>query len=92
LDADGKQAELKAPVIGVQRQRITLKLDASRHGEPFYDTAEISPFWIRLSGDAARSRQAIQDDFFWFEPDSELYLELADGQLVFAGRWVGIRA
>ena len=87
LDADGNQAELKAPVIGVQRQRITLKLDASRHGEPFYDTAEISPFWIRLSGTAARSRQAMQDDFFWFEPDSVLYLELADGQLVFAGRW-----
>ena len=82
-----QQAELAAPVTRVQRQRITLKLDASLHEAPFYDTAEISPFWIRLSGTAARSRQAMQDDFFWFEPDSELYLELADGQLVFAGRW-----
>ncbi|NLO35881.1 MAG: M56 family metallopeptidase [Clostridiaceae bacterium] len=87
LDADGKRAELAAPVSDVQRQRITLKLDALLHDAPFYDTAEISPFWIRLSGTAALSRQAMQDDFFWFEPDSELYLELADGQLIFAGRW-----
>jgi beta-lactamase regulating signal transducer with metallopeptidase domain len=83
----GQQAELAAPVTRVRGLAVTLQLDTSLHDQHFYDTAVINPFLVRLSGTARLSQEEIKADFFWFEPDSELYIELKIGQLIFAGSW-----
>ncbi|MDW7656186.1 MAG: M56 family metallopeptidase [Bacillota bacterium] len=85
-DAD-QQAELATEVTQVRSLSTTILLDASLHEQHFYDTAVISPFLVRLSGTAKLSQEEMKADFHWFEPDSELYIELENGQLIFAGSW-----
>lgn len=83
----GQQAELTAPITQVRGLAVTLQLDAALHEQHFYDTAVINPFLVRLSGTAKLSQEEIAADFYWFMPDAELYIELKNGQLIFAGRW-----
>lgn len=82
-----QQAELTTPIAQVRGLAVTLQLDVALHEQHFYDTAVINPFLVRLSGTAQLSAEEIAADFFWFMPDSELYIELKNGQLIFAGRW-----
>ena len=82
-----QQAELTTPIAQVRGLAVTLQLDVALHEQHFYDTAVINPFLVRLSGTAKLSAEEIAADFFWFMPDSELYIELKNGQLIFAGRW-----
>lgn len=86
LGADQK-VTLSAPVSRVRSQHITLELDSRRHGNNFYSTAVINPFMIQLSGSSNLSKEIIEENFYWFQPDIEMYVEMDDGLRIFAGIW-----
>lgn len=84
---DDQNAELSVPIKNVRTQHVKITLDSELHGRNFYDTAVINPFLIQLHGTSTFSKDEIEDNFYWFEPDIEMYVEMDDGLKIFAGAW-----